>query len=299
MSNLQDLVSTLLRVLQIIFDSILNLVRSPPKKSVRGDVALVTGGASGLGRLLSIELAKQGCEIVLWDINENGLHSVSNEIESLGAQRPHIYVVDLSNKEDIYAVARQVKKDVGQVDILVNNAGIVSGKKFLDCSDEMILKTFQVNTISHFWTAKAFLPDMINRNHGHIVTVASSAGLVGVKGLADYCASKFAAFGFDESLRQELRSTSVKTTCVCPYYINTGMFDGVQSKFGFLPMLEPDYVVARIVDAILTDKEVLVLPLICYLSVLLRGLLPAKALDEISDFLGVSQSMDQFKGRNK
>jgi short-subunit dehydrogenase len=77
---------------------------------------------------------------------------------------------------------------------------------------------------------KAFLPAIMEKNHGHIVTIASMAGLFGNAGLCDYCASKFAAVGFDESLRNEilrLGKDGVKTTVVCPYYINTGMFQGI------------------------------------------------------------------------
>ena len=84
-----------------------------------------------------------------------------------------------------------------------------------------------------FQTCKAFLPGMMERNHGHLVNIASSAGLLGVNGLADYCASKFAAVGFDESLRFELEmmGKDVKTTVVCPFYINTGMFDGAKTRY--------------------------------------------------------------------
>mmetsp|Transcript_39481 Transcript_39481/g.35251 ORF Transcript_39481/g.35251 Transcript_39481/m.35251 type:complete len:95 (-) Transcript_39481:240-524(-) len=94
---------------------------------------------------------------------------------------------------------------------------------------------------------------MIAKNKGHIVTIASNAGLVGVCGLADYCASKFGAVGFDESLRMELRKikSNVKTTCICPYYIDTGMFDGVKTRFPLLfPILKPNYVARRICNAI-------------------------------------------------
>jgi all-trans-retinol dehydrogenase (NAD+) len=82
-------------------------------------------------------------------------------------------------------------------------------------------------------TVKSFLPDMMSRNHGHIVNIASSAGLVGVTGLADYCASKFAAVGFDESLRFELEAQGkdgIYTTVVCPFFINTGMFEGAKTR---------------------------------------------------------------------
>ena len=82
-------------------------------------------------------------------------------------------------------------------------------------------------------TTKAFLPSMLENNHGHVVTIASSAGLFGVCGLCDYCASKFGAVGFDESLMMELgvtKETSVHTTVVCPFFINRGMFDGVKTR---------------------------------------------------------------------
>ena len=83
-----------------------------------------------------------------------------------------------------------------------------------------------------FQTTKAFLPAMLEKNHGHIVSIASCAGLGGVRGLCDYCSSKFGAVGFQESLHMELKAinTDINTTVVCPYYINTGMFDGVQTR---------------------------------------------------------------------
>ena len=101
----------------------------------------------------------------------------------------------------------------------------MQGKSFLELTDEQVQKTMDVNVMAHMWLAKAFLPEMIRTNCGHIVTISSAAGILGVNGLADYCASKFAAFGFDESIRLELKAqniTGVHTTCVCPYYINTG-----------------------------------------------------------------------------
>lgn len=88
--------------------------------------------------------------------------------------------------------------------------------------------------------AKCFLPNMLETNHGHVVTIASAAGLFGVAGLCDYSASKFAAVGFDDSLRNELvrlNKTGVHTTCVCPYYIDTGMFDGTKSEYVLPPPL--------------------------------------------------------------
>jgi len=158
-----------------------------------------------------------------------------------------------------------------------------------------------VNVNAHFWTVKSFLPDMMKENSGHLVTIASAAGLFGVNALADYCASKFAAIGFSESLRLELRKErkrGVHTTLVCPYYINTGMFAGVKTKYPLiLPILEPDYVVDKIFNAILTDTEFLALPNILNWLVTLRTIMPNWMTDYFSEILGISTSLDEFKGR--
>ena len=118
--------------------------------------------------------------------------------------------------------------EVGPVDVLVNNAGVISGQLLSELTDEAIERTLAVNTLALFWCTRAFLPAMVERRRGHVVTLASAAGLVGVVRQTDYSASKHAAVGFAESLRFELRryAPEVHTTLVCPFYINTGMFDG-------------------------------------------------------------------------
>ncbi|KAH3748713.1 epidermal retinol dehydrogenase 2-like [Dreissena polymorpha] len=142
---------------------------------------------------------------------------------------------------------------------------------------------------------------MIKRNHGHVVNIASSAGLIGVNGLADYCASKFAAVGFDESLRFELQSmgrTGIHTTVVCPFFISTGMFEGAKTRFPFiLPVLKPEFVADKIVDAVLCNQTMLCLPRILYVFFALKGVLPHTCLQLLCDHLGVNNFMDEFKGR--
>jgi all-trans-retinol dehydrogenase (NAD+) len=142
---------------------------------------------------------------------------------------------------------------------------------------------------------------MIARNSGHLVTVSSAAGLIGVGSLADYSASKFAAFGFHESLRMELRSqkSAVKTTVVCPFFIDTGLFRGVKTKFSLLlPILKSEYVVRHIVRAILRDKKQLILPRFVHCVCFLR-LLPPGALDFFADLFGINHSMDSFIKKEK
>jgi all-trans-retinol dehydrogenase (NAD+) len=271
----------------------------PSRKNLAGSVVLVTGGGSGIGRLLSLEFGKRNCKVVIWDINKKGADAVAEEIKAAGGE-VHVYKCDLSSREQIYAAAELVKKDVGNVNILVNNAGIVTGKSFIDSADTMIELTMKVNTLAHFWTLKAFLPSMLEHNAGHVVTIASSAGLSGTPGLVDYCASKFAAVGIDESLRNELikHNSGVHTTVVCPFYINTGMFDGVKTRFPWLlPILEPEYVADQIVSAVETNRAQVWLPKLILTSTWIKSVFNTNSTAKILEFLGVFDSMNDFKGR--
>jgi all-trans-retinol dehydrogenase (NAD+) len=263
-----------------------------------GRKVLVTGAASGLGRLMALAIAAEGGELILWDVNRAGADAVRGEIARTG--RPaSCYPCDLADRHAIAATARQTLADHGGIDILINNAGVVSGKGLLEISEEAIQRTFDVNTLALFWTTRAFLPGMIARDRGHVVTVASAAGIVGTSRLVDYCASKHAAVGFNESLRLELRRqrSHVRTTVVCPFYISTGMFAGVKTRFPLLlPIMDPEYVVTRIVKAVQRNRARVVLPRLIYATFLAR-LLPVPLFDASMEFLGVNKSMDEFTGR--
>ncbi|MDE3034051.1 MAG: SDR family oxidoreductase [Acidobacteriota bacterium] len=260
---------------------------------------LVTGAASGIGRQMALGAAARGARLTLWDRDGVGLAAVAKEIEAAGGTAAPA-VVDLTDRPGIQAEAGRTLESRGRVDILINNAGIVSGKPLLECSDEAIERTFQVNTLAHFWTVRAFLPAMMEAGKGHIVTVASAAGLAGTSRLVDYSASKFAAVGFDESLRMELRrlGSPVQTTVVCPFFIDTGMFQGVKTRFPWLlPILNPDYVTRRILDAIEGNRRRLVMPRFV-LTVPVVRILPPSLFDAVLGFFGVNRSMDEFVGRH-
>jgi len=273
------------------------------RKSVKGEVVLITGAASGLGRRMAIKFAALGAKLVLWDVNEAGLSEVAKKITESGGTAS-TYKCDISKKENVYSTAAKVKADAGRVDILINNAGIVHGKSILadDWSDEKAELTMAINTNAHFWTCRAFLRDMAKRNHGHLVTIASAAALQGPPALADYAASKFGAYGFNESVRRELLKegkTGVHTTVVCPFYINTGMFEGVKSSFPLLPILDEEYVCQSIVDAVLENTPFIGLPWLIHYSHLLIAVTPTILSDKLLMAVGVASSMDSFIGRKK
>jgi all-trans-retinol dehydrogenase (NAD+) len=261
-----------------------------------GSRVLVTGAASGIGRRLALGSARRKAALVLWDVDAAGLERVAREVASEGAN-VQTAVVDVSYRKQVYAAARELQEPI---DVLINNAGVVSGKSLLDLPDENIERTFAVNTLALFWTVKAFLPGLIERGRGgHLVTIASASGLIGVPRLSDYGASKWAAVGFDESLRMELRriAPAIRTTVVCPYYIDTGLFEGAKSRFPrLLPILDEEKASQRILRAIERDEKQLLMPALVRALPWLRHL-PVSWFDAIAEHIGINASMDEFKGR--
>lgn len=261
---------------------------------------LVTGGSRGIGRLVAGLLADRGAHVVIWSRDADRLEEAVRAIRERGGSA-EAQICDVSDRTAVYAAAKELEARGGPVDVLVNNAGVVSGRPLMELGDDEIERTMRINALAHFWTTKALLPSMLARDAGHLVTVSSAAGLVGVAGLTDYCASKFAAFGFHEALRMELRKvrSKIKTTIVCPYYIDTGMFEGVRTRFSpLLPILAPERVALAIVHAIERNRPRVLMPPIVFTVPLFR-ILPVGAMDASADLLGLNASMDTFVGRVK
>jgi len=298
-SLLLELFVTIGKVIWLYFQSIYYRL-FPVYKNLKGEVVLITGGANGLGRLQALEYAKEGSTIILWDLDENDLSKVASEVRAHQAT-VHTYKVDVGQKHEVHDIAEKVKQEVGNPTILVNNAGIVTGKSLLELTDEEIERTFLVNAMSNFWTIRAFLPSMLEKNHGHIVTLSSAAAFTGVPLLTDYCASKAATFNLNEGLRREiqrLRKTGVKTTCACPFFVNTGMFRGAQTKLPMiLPFLDEEDVAHKIVDAVRRNQELIVIPETPRLAFWFRAMLPTSCQDTLANFFGFQDFMSNFVGR--
>lgn len=246
------------------------------EKSLEGKVVLVTGGAGGVGQELAIRLAREGAKVVIWDVNEKALEKVKSKIEEEG-HKIFAYTVDVTERQIVYKYADILKADLGPVDILINNAGIVCGQTLLEIPDYMIEKTYKVNILAHYWTTKAFLPYMLKKGTGHIVTVGSLTGLLGTYKCTDYSASKFATVGFHESLLTELKThghDKINMTLICPYFINTGMFDGCKPRN--LDMLEPRDVAKRIITAIKREEVFVTMPSAMRYILPLKSFIPAK-----------------------
>lgn len=160
-------------ILWQVLKSIFRFVVPGPRKDVANEIVLITGAGSGLGKLMALKLARLGSTVVCVDINQQANEGTVEEIKAIGF-KAHGYKCDCSNREDIYRVANVVKREVGDVSILINNAGIVSGKKFMDTADWMIQKTFEVNTMAHFWVSlKSVIFEVVRNMSRPLCTYAS------------------------------------------------------------------------------------------------------------------------------
>lgn len=264
------------------------------RRQLAGSRILITGGGSGLGRQMGVQAATRGAHVIIWDRDRDAAERVRDEIIAAGGSAES-HVVDITE----VAVVNRVADRTGVVDVLINNAGVVAGKHLLEASENDIRRTYAVNALALYWVTRAVLPGMIERGSGAVVTVASAAGLLGVAQQTDYSATKFAAVGFTESLRAEMRALGhpIETLTVCPFFIDTGMFDGAQTRFPWLlPVLKEASVARQILDSIERGRLVLVLPLFARVLPLAR-LLPVRWFDSLADFLGVNKTMDHFVGR--
>lgn len=174
--------------------------------SIKVKTILITGGASGIGRLLGIKLLFGGARrLIIWDVYETKLSETTRELKADGFD-VHSYVVDTSSANSVIEIAAKVREDVGNIDILIDNTCVVVGNEFVKHTHGDIDTTINVNTLAMMHTTLEFLPEMIKRGDGHIVNIASAASYVSIPKMSVYFASKWAAFGRSESLRLELEA---------------------------------------------------------------------------------------------
>ena len=264
---------------------------------IKGRTLLITGGASGIGRIMGRMALQRGAKkVVVWDINEDNIAATESELKSYGEVKG--YKVDVANTEMVKQMFALTTKECGDVDILINSAGIITGNKtFAEQSQQDIDRTMAINATAPMTVALQALPPMLERNVGHICNIASAAGFIANPRMSIYAASKWAVIGWSDSLRVELQESksNVHVTTIAPYYINTGMFDGVRSRI--IPILKPEWVAKKILNAIEKNKKISSWPLGYHLIRTLQALLPLRALDLLCKVLGIYNALDHFKGR--
>lgn len=264
---------------------------------ISSKLVLITGGASGIGKLMGRKVLERGGKLMIWDLDKLKLKQTLEEFDAFG--EVHGWVVDITNTRWIDEMARKMENEIGAVDILINNAGIVYGGYFHEFSAEKIDKTMKINSVAPMQLALLFLPGMMKRKSGHICNITSSAGLVSNPKMAVYAGSKWATTGWSDSLRLEMQQlkTGVKVSTIAPYYINTGMFRGVKSR---IPILDQHKVVGKIIKAIEKNRIILSLPWSMRFIRFSQGLFPIWFYDWfVGRIIGVYKTMDEFKGHDK
>lgn len=193
-------------------------------KDLKGKVAAITGAGSGIGQALAIELAKLGCHVALSDINQNGLQQTESQVGGYGVTVTTT-VLDVANRDAVYAWADQVVADFGKVNLIFNNAGVSVSETVESMGYENFEWLMNINFWGVVYGTKAFLPHLKQAGEGHVINVSSVFGMIGVPSQSAYNAAKFAVKGFTESLREEmeLEESNVKVTCVHPGGIKTNI----------------------------------------------------------------------------
>lgn len=264
-------------------------------KDFKNKKVLITGGASGIGKIMSRIFLEKGAKVIIWDINPAKIEETVQELSVLGEIKG--YQVNVADNENLKTAYQEVKANHGTVDILLNNAGIVVGKYFHEHTDADIQRSMDINANAPMYITKLFLSDMMAQNSGYICNIASSAGLISNPKMSVYAASKWSVLGWSDSLRLEMKQLKKKigVTTVTPYYINTGMFDGVKS---IVPILQPEKVAKKIVRSIEKGTPICSMPWSIHFVRFFQGVFPIGFFDWfVGDVMGIYKTMDHFKGR--
>jgi len=192
---------------------------------IKGKVAIVTGAARGIGRMIAIRFAQEGADVAFTDLSrDDNMESLEKELNALGVKGKG-YVSDASDYEQTHQVVDQIVEEFGKVDVLVNNAGITRDTLLMRMDEEMWDLVMKVNLKSVFNFTKAVQKYMLKARTGSIINMSSVVGVNGNAGQANYSASKAGILGFTKSVAKELGSRSVRCNAIAPGFIITDMTD--------------------------------------------------------------------------
>ena len=233
-------------------------------------VAIVTGGASGLGRALCQALAREGALTVVADVNEDGARSVADAINDAGGRATAAHL-DVSQAESVQQLVARVVADRGRIDFMFNNAGIIVGGEVRDMGLDHWHRMIQVNLLGVVYGTTAAYAHMVRQGHGHIVNISSLSGLIGLPIFAGYAMTKHAVVGLSTSLRTEAEKLGVKVSVVCPGQLRTAIGNGVvvnarredirASPSNERRLLDPVVAAGKILGGVRRNRRIIVFPL--------------------------------------
>ncbi|WDF62557.1 3-ketoacyl-ACP reductase [Flavobacterium sp. KACC 22763] len=184
--------------------------------------AFITGAGKGIGKAVAIALAKEGVNLILVSRTKSDIDQLAEETSNLGVKTLALSA-DVSDINSINAAVEKAITEFKHIDILINSAGIASFGKFLELEPEAWERIIQVNLMGTYFTTRAIIPNMIERQTGDIINISSTAGLNGNALTSAYSASKFAVLGLTDSLMQEMRKHNIRVTALTPSTVATDM----------------------------------------------------------------------------
>ncbi|WKY17227.1 hypothetical protein Q1695_001667 [Nippostrongylus brasiliensis] len=262
------------------------------EKEVRGQLVVITGGGSGLGRCMAQILAiEKGARVVIIDVNLEGALETVKTIESRNG-KAFAYGCDITNNNNLEEIAASIREEHGTVDIVVCNAAVLTFALFKYLTVEQLRQSLEVNVLGTINTIRAFLKPMEERNSGQIVAVSSIAGFSGETYGMAYCPSKFAVRGVMECLQMELRDRGldgIACTTLCPYFSRTPMVlnVGMRPTCTWFPFMSVESCSRRMVDAILKEKCISFMPNYVCLVPMIKGLLSVNAARSLREYLSI------------
>jgi all-trans-retinol dehydrogenase (NAD+) len=286
-------ISLVLFSIYVYTEKLFRLFIPRTQKSLDGEIILITGTGNGIGKQIALKLAivAPNARLICWDYEEEPNMATVAELRQKNIKADG-YTIDISDSEMVAKTAAQIRSDIGDVTIVINNAGISPYTKFLSQDISSMRRTMEINVYAHFWILREFLPKMIEKNHGHVVSMASMAALVPSRELAVYGASKHAIHGFIESLKTEFRIDPLKSnisfTTVYPYFVSTRMISSVKFRPGFaslVPVISPEYVAEKTIQGFRRNYEHIYLPPVAQMLTFVGVLFPQAIWAKLQDFL--------------
>ncbi len=197
---------------------------------LKGRVAIITGGARGIGFAAAERMLSSGAIVVLWDVDAGALTDALAKLARLGTVSGD--VVELTDEASVQAATRAVVTRHGKIDILVNNAGITGGNgKLWELAPDVWRRVIEVNLVGPYLTCRAVVPEMLRSGYGRIVNIASVAGKEGNPNASHYSASKAGLIGLTKSLGKELATSNILVNCITPAAAKTEIFAQMKQEF--------------------------------------------------------------------
>jgi NAD(P)-dependent dehydrogenase (short-subunit alcohol dehydrogenase family) len=225
-------------------------------------ICVVTGGASGIGRAMSLRFAAEGARaVVVIDRDADGAVATAEAIGGRGFAN----TADVTVEADIEAAVERTEAELGPIDLFASNAGVLS-RQGIEASDESWDLVWRVNVLSHVFAARALVPRMVARGGGYLLNTASAAGLLSQPGDAPYSVTKHAAVALAEWLAITYGDQGIKVSCLCPMAVDTAMLTGGEADMpagaraaAVRGVLAPEVVADAVIDG-LHDERFLILP---------------------------------------